>query len=247
MNGKVLLSYFSGTGNTYKVVETCGKMLEDNGYDPVIHPINSGNELTDNGYEFYGFYFPVYALGLPRIVRKYLSELKSLPVKKKAFLIVTGGDKDNNGWSLKEGIEILERKNIETVYSDLIQMPNNWAYEKMNPENEVVVMLDNAVKKTKDIMARFLAGETYHKPLNLQKFGKPLSKIIFYLFHKHGVKKIWKLFRVDRACTGCGLCASKCPAGAIIMKDGRTSWNRLCEICTRCINFCPINAVGYWG
>jgi ferredoxin len=244
---KILLSYFSGTGNSFKVIRTCKELFESKGYEPAVYPVNADYAMPDDDFEFYGFCFPVYGLGLPRIARKFISGMKPLDENKKAFLIVTGGDKDNNGWSLQDGIDALKLKNIDVTYADLIHMPNNWAYEHMSTNEECEELLDKAGCKTKDIIEKFLGGETYHKPMNFYKFGKLKSRIIYSLFKNRGIKKMWKLIRADANCTGCGLCVKMCPVKAVTMTNGKPKWNALCEQCMRCINFCPANAISEIG
>ena len=52
-----------------------------------------------------------------------------------------------------------------------------------------------------------------------------------------------KIAILERKCTGCGLCASKCPFGAIDMKDGRPELNAACKVCGVCVKACPEKAI----
>lgn len=47
---------------------------------------------------------------------------------------------------------------------------------------------------------------------------------------------------VKHSCTSCGLCAQKCPAGAIPLNDCKTTDKTKCISCMRCVSLCPVHA-----
>jgi ferredoxin len=51
---------------------------------------------------------------------------------------------------------------------------------------------------------------------------------------------------VDDACNGCGLCEKICPVKNITLLDGKPVWNRHCEMCLACDEWCPQRAVRHW-
>ena len=47
---------------------------------------------------------------------------------------------------------------------------------------------------------------------------------------------------VTEACGGCGMCARKCPTGAIPLQDPRSTDAARCILCMRCVAICPRKA-----
>ncbi|MDO5417907.1 MAG: 4Fe-4S binding protein [Lachnospiraceae bacterium] len=48
--------------------------------------------------------------------------------------------------------------------------------------------------------------------------------------------------KAGKSCTGCGLCAGKCPTGAIPLENPRETDTEICISCMRCIEICPKHA-----
>ena len=48
--------------------------------------------------------------------------------------------------------------------------------------------------------------------------------------------------KATKACTGCGLCAEKCPAQAISKLDPKKTDGKACISCMRCVSLCPQGA-----
>jgi ferredoxin len=244
---KIELRYFTGTGNSLKVLQTCHDVFTDSGNFTSISVI-SQNETTIQDADLIGFCFPVYAFGIPRICNKYLKGIEKFKERQKVFILITAGDSDESGFSIKECERTLGRKNCEIIYSGIIQMPNNWTTSPKPPfppsKEEAIDIIHKGVLKTQEIAKDILGGIKKHHRFH---YPKRYSIIKFYwdylMFKYMGLQNMWRLFKVYDNCNGCQLCAKICPTNSIRILDKKPLWSKTCEQCMRCVNFCPLESI----
>lgn len=240
----VALKYFSGTGNSYKILETCKEYFVKTGHNVEISSIVDGS-IIDIKTHLVGFCFPVYAFGIPRICRKYLSNLKTITNNMNAFVLITAGDSSESGFSVQESANLLNKNGFNVIYSSVIQMPSNWTVS-MNPPSreEAKLIIDNGVEEARKIAGDILNGVTFHHNFN---YPPKRSKFSFYkdyyLFKWLGVGNLWRNFRTDETCNSCKLCSEICPTNSIQFVNNKPKWTKSCEQCMRCVNFCPKQAI----
>lgn len=58
----------------------------------------------------------------------------------------------------------------------------------------------------------------------------------------HAYKTLPLSPQATQTCTQCGLCAKRCPVGAISMQDAHVFDEATCISCMRCVDICPIGA-----
>lgn len=241
---RIELKYFTGTGNSWKVLDTCREVFVGHKHNASISPINNNEQLSSDA-DMIGFCFPVYAFGIPRICRRYLKQLHNFCKPQNVFVIITAGKEDESGFSVSQCVNILRRKNCRIIYTAVVEMPINWT-TYMNPpsKNEAQQIIETGIKQAKEISLDILNGiEKYHKfniPDNYGHFGFYKE---YYLFKYLGIQYMWRSFNVYESCNGCGLCQRICPTASIIIKNKKPIWSSSCEQCMRCVNFCPKEAI----
>jgi ferredoxin len=245
---KAALRYFSGTGNSYRVIDHCTARLQARGYDVEPASITEAQTMPLK-LDLVGFCFPVYAFGLPRIVRNYLRALPAAGAETKAFLLITAGLEDEAGYSVNEGVRLLTAKNYSVVHADVIEMPANWTVAINPPAKvEAVGIIEKGIEKADRIVDSILANRRFHRAFN---YPSRLSRMGFYweycAFKYLGLANLWRNFRTYDDCTGCGNCAAVCPTNSIAMKNDRPVWSKTCEQCMRCVNMCNRKSIWQKG
>lgn len=237
---KVVIYYFSGTGNTELTVkkwqaEAVSKGIE---LDLVKIEENKG-EVDVSEYDKIGFGYPIHAFNAPKNILKFAKLIKKSEQKKPAFAVMVSGEYMNlNHSSHLKLSSILKRKNIffESEYHYV--MPYNMifrhtekrAYQMYKTMNDLVPL---------DVKEYLLEGRPHH--LKKHKFMRTFTwalRIEQLFAPVNG-----KTFRINKKkCIKCMKCVNSCPTHNIEFKDGKFKFHNHCLCCTRCSFNCPTNA-----
>lgn len=244
---KFELRYFTGTGNSLKIIDTCKDVFIRSEHIVSLSEINP-QETKIRCADIIGFCFPVYAFGIPRICRNYLKNLKRFEERQQVFVIITAGDADESGFALTECGRILKKKNCEVIYTAVVQMPINWTTAPVPPyppsREEAAEIIRKGVNEAERIGMDITEGIKKYHYFN---YPERFTRIRFYkdylVFKYLGLSNLWRTFRVYETCNGCQLCAMVCPTKSIMIVDKKPVWTSTCEQCMRCVNFCPKEAV----
>ncbi len=262
----ILIYFWSGTGNSYRVSVLMGEIAEKNGLNMRVCSIDKCNpkeEIKNRNNNLIGIVFPTHGFTAPWCILKFAW---SLPRSNSShvFCVATRAGLRFERVSIP-GISgsatfivalILLLKGYNVRGSMSVDMPSNWySLHPIQSRRNQVEIINRANHKVAHFTERILQkGKVWFTINNLYEltWGILLSLIsISYLLL--GRFFLAKLFFANKNCDGCGICAKYCTFGAIKMwgrKNPKPFWKYNCESCMRCSAFCPHNAIeaGHsWG
>lgn len=130
---KILVLYFSGTGNTEYVARYIREHFDKEDYKVTLMPIEELKKETVKDYDVLGFGFPVYACDLPDFIRDYLMEL---PLVKTKSVFVYCTKAFYTGAAIKNTCDIFTGLGyIPIAYADVV-MPGSDGLAFMSPNSK---------------------------------------------------------------------------------------------------------------
>ncbi len=229
--------YFTSTGNSLQIARQLAAKLGNctitsMATQPPSSPVGGPDATV-------GFVFPVYYVGLPRIVKRFTEKL-DIQQGTYCFAVINyGGSKLDTLGMLNDA---LQKKGVHLSYGEGVKMPDNYIprYDSASPE-EAQKIIDAALVKV-DSAAEAIAS---HQARPIKRKAKLLGKVANYLFMYRNIEGFDKKFFATNACIGCGLCSEICPVSNIVLEDKRPVWQHHCERCMACIHWCPTKAIQY--
>jgi len=243
---KLLVFYFSGTGNTAYVVNNfCSKLIDKNIECKIIN-IEEYNVDMINAFEFDTCLVahPIYGSNMPRIMKEFISNNIELFENKDLITLVTQHSFSGDGGSLAARLIKNKKKHIASIH---INMPSNISdsttfikVKNGTTNNKTILNADNKIDRCiKDIFS----GKKINNGKSIfARISGFLGQRIYlnYIFGK----RLQKGLKIDKdKCFLCSKCVNSCPMKNIIIKDKIIATNDNCTLCYRCINNCPKKAI----
>ena len=207
---KTILYYFTGTGNSLAVAKAISSRLPETELVPIPKLMLAGERITVPADANVGIVYPLYAMGLPKIVVNFFALLDLSPAGY-VFSVVTEGGK--SGSPTKQISALCEKSGHMLNAAWWIQMPDNYIPLSAPPEKSVEKTIrENALRKVavivEDIKNRqgSLAGFTAIGSFMICVRICPVNNIRPL---PHG-KKEWL-----HTCEGCLACLQFCPVEAL--------------------------------
>ncbi|MFH1223226.1 MAG: EFR1 family ferrodoxin [Pseudomonadota bacterium] len=231
---KIDFYYFSGTGNTLLVAREMKKLFDKHGIQTRLLAIEKEAPRNIDKDASIILAFPVAVFTTYPLVMKFI---KGMPQSEgaKVFMVDTMGGASLGIRSYIGGL--LRSKGYRTMAARQIVMPDNfWPSPEKDLKNPAIInkAMNVAQKYAKDI----IDGKT-----NWGVF--PVLPSLIYitsqlLFKTKGFRTAVKF--TQSKCVKCGLCAKLCPIKNIVLREYPVFDSR-CELCMRCIAYCPKGAI----
>ena len=241
---KVLILYFSGTGNTKYVANLIHDEMKSMGFQTEIHSIEDEFTIAADSYDLLVLGSPKYYEYPPFYFMEYLK--KNLPNCREMIPTMMFCTQVSPLTTDFKGIEkMLRRKNHKLMVEKSVPIANNMVIFSAFPPTDLKKLqanIENLQSQMKPLLSEFSNGTVIHERPKwiLAVVEQLVARICTGLFPVFAMK-----YSASSQCTGCGLCAKMCPEKNIKLQDERPVFGRKCLFCMRCINQCPENAILY--
>ncbi|HYH02863.1 MAG TPA: EFR1 family ferrodoxin [Bacillota bacterium] len=234
-----IIYYFSATGNSLSVAKKLQQRLPDCQLVPVASL--SDQTTIQPEQENVGFVFPLYYLGLPMIIRNFVTKLQ-LKDSTYLFAVITRGNKLAGG-ALHQLDRLLRLNGQKLQAGFYITLPDNYTPVLNLPNiKEQETQFQKSETKVTQIAEQILARKSL------------IEGALFSCFHPvmnpgwvKRVKTTDRDFKATTSCNGCGVCVQICPVDNIQLNANQPLWQHHCEECLACLHACPQKAINKGG
>jgi|GEM_PF-86173 len=243
---------WSGTGNTLRVAERLAESARARGAGAHVFSSTGAVEPHAPARRLLGLLAPTHGFTAPWPLIKAALTLPDVRGTD-AFVLVTRGGVCVAGKTVAgfEGTAaylpaaVLALRGARVRGVGAVDMPLNWMVVVPGFAAEgVAAIVARGDAQTDAFSERLLSGErVFGGWLQLVVGVLMLPLALAYMVIARLV--LAKMFFADERCTSCGLCAARCPHGAIRLQGRarRPYWTYSCQNCMRCMSICPTEAI----
>jgi Pyruvate/2-oxoacid:ferredoxin oxidoreductase delta subunit len=248
------LYFFSGTGNARNVAEwlkiaATRKNWSVESFNVATIERRGRRPPPEN--TMLGFIAPTHGFNFPPIMIYFLFRFPPANKANKVFIINTrAGMKLGriflpgiSGVALWLSALVLFIKGYKIVGLRSIDLPSNWI--SMHPglaDKTVLSIYERCRNITGQFAEDMLSGKNNFRA-GYDIIQDCLVAPVSLLYYLVGRFVFAKSFYAGSRCTGCMICRSNCPVGAIITVADQPFWTYRCESCMKCLNECPERAI----
>ncbi len=237
---KTVIYYFSGTGNTRKVVKEAARALNGLGWEADCRAIEEAEQVPETvaACGCIGIGYPVHAFNAPVSVLRFCEELPAQSEPKPFYIFKTSGEPlALNNISSAKLRAVLEKKNYVFRGEYHYVMPYNIIFRHTD---EMAYRMWETAKRLIPLDCEELAAGK-NAPEKKFPFGSALAWIM--RMEHWGGRWNGKKYSVAENCIHCLRCVKECPTHNITYNDGKFAFGGACLMCMRCAFRCPENAI----
>lgn len=244
--------FFSGTGNSKKVVQWISETVterKNNATSIDINNINRVNSDKPHADSTLFFISPIHGFNYPPVMMHFIMRFPK--GKNKVVLMNTRAGMRIGNWVTPglTGIAfyfaalILLIKGYKIQAMRPVDMPSNWISVHPGLNKKAIRFLHFKNRsRVKKFTTCIIDGKNSYKPLIelVQDLAIAPISILYYLY---GRFVLAKMYFASNDCNNCGLCIKNCPVKAIKLVSNRPFWTHHCESCMKCVGDCPKKAI----
>lgn len=249
---KLLIYYFSGTGNSANVAHWVAHVANEKGVSTEtvnIAHIDRLNIQVHDESTLIAFSSPVHGFNYPPVM---LAFIRRFPKGKNSVLLLNTRAGMLIGKWVTPGLSgiafyfsalILALKGYKIKAMFPVDMPSNWISVHPGLNKRTVEYLHERNKERVFKFAkRVLDGKSDFRSMR-EIIQDVLISPISLGYYFAGRFFIAKTYYAGTACNNCNLCIKQCPVQAIKTVDNRPFWTFHCESCMHCMSYCPQRAI----
>jgi len=239
---KMVIYYFTGTGNTLAVARDLAAALGDTELIPLRRAISSRGVCTNA--DVVGIAFPVHFLNMPVIVRQFVQQIR-FTGNPYIFGIATCGERP--GGALFNLKALLERNGTTLSAGFVFIMPENYIgpIDLMHDTDRIPEKYADAKNRIPAIADAIRNRKVYEPEGSdsmLLKIGGRITSVLV-----GSVYNTPRRLHATKRCNHCGTCQRICPTRNITVTKEAVVWGKDCTQCYACIHWCPQEAIEIGG
>lgn len=237
-DNNINLYYYSGTGNTLLIVKEMVKTFHENGIHVSLHKIEYTDPTKMDIKSTVGLAFPVAFQSTYPFIWKFL---RAMPKTNGTQVFMVDTMMMFSGAIVGPLKKVLTDKGYNCIAACEIKMPNNWFPKKIDAKANKN-KINCGTKKAREYTESIIKGTASWNRIPFLSKGFYNICCNEFMMQNVNLSSGRKISLDKDKCIKCGLCVELCPVANISMEE-YPKWHDLCEVCMRCINYCPSKAV----